>query len=135
MRRWVVAAALLVAGCGVQPTEPIGGSPATGALVFLVRNGSVVPVLRPTRHQTGPSAALALLAEGPSPGELADGYRSEVPYEADPVSIQDSTVTLSLDVTTLSTVAVSQIVCTTAIPGPVTLQGGGQTRGPASCPV
>jgi hypothetical protein len=130
----VAAALLLVAGCGVRPTEPIGGSPATGALVFLVRNNSVAPVLRPTRHQTDPSAALRLLAEGPSPAEQADGYRSEVPYEADPMSIQDSTVTLPVDVATLSTVAVTQIVCTAAVPGPVTLDGGGQTRGPVSCP-
>ena len=135
MRRLVVAVALLVAGCGVQPTDPIGGSAATEALVFLVRNDTVEPVLRVTRYQTGSSAALQLLAQGPSEVEQANGYRSEVPREAEPVTVEASTVTLPIDVTTLSTVAVTQIVCTAAVPGPVTLHGGGHTRGPASCPV
>ncbi|OLF16511.1 hypothetical protein [Actinophytocola xanthii] len=134
MRRLVVAVVLLVTGCGVRPTDPIAGSPATGALVFLVRNDAVEPVLRATRHQTDPSAALRLLAEGPSEVEQANGYRSEVPREAEPMTIEDTTVTLPIDVTTLSTVAMTQIACTAAAPGPVTLRGGGHTRGPVGCP-
>nr|WP_083472843.1 hypothetical protein [Kibdelosporangium phytohabitans] len=124
--------ALLLAGCGVQPTAPIGGSRATGAVIYLVQDGEVTPVLRPTRHESSKLSALELLAEGATPGGL---YTTEVPRELGPRSVDGVTVTVTADVAALSTVAVTQIVCTAAIPQPVTLRGGGQTRGPLSCPV
>ncbi|ONI71107.1 hypothetical protein ALI144C_52175 [Actinosynnema sp. ALI-1.44] len=131
MKRSLVLVALLIAGCGVQPTEPIGGSRAKGAVIYLVQDGEVTPVLRPTRHESSQLSALELLAQGVPPGGL---YTTEVPHDLGPKSVDDKTVAVTVDVTTLSTMAVAQIVCTAAAPGPVTLQGGGQTRGPVSCP-
>nr|WP_042187299.1 hypothetical protein [Kibdelosporangium sp. MJ126-NF4]CEL17972.1 hypothetical protein [Kibdelosporangium sp. MJ126-NF4]CTQ90800.1 hypothetical protein [Kibdelosporangium sp. MJ126-NF4] len=134
MKRVLVLVALLVAGCGVQPTEPIGGSRAKGALIFLVQQGTVQPVLRATRHEVTRLEMLRELATGPNAMEKAGNYSSEVPKDLGPLSVDDSTVTVTVDVTTLSTMALAQIACTAA-PGPVTVQGGGQTRGPVNCPV
>ncbi|RKT55244.1 hypothetical protein [Saccharothrix australiensis] len=129
------AVALLLAGCGVQPSAPIPGSLATGALLYLVRDGAVLPVLRPTRHQTPPAEALALLVAGPSGVEQVQGFTSEVPPSAAPITLDGSTVTLAVDVTALSDLAVTQVACTAATPDPVTLVGGDRRRGPVTCPL
>ncbi|RSM85972.1 hypothetical protein DMH04_14945 [Kibdelosporangium aridum] len=135
MKRALLVLVLVLSGCGVQPSDPIGGSQATGALIYLIRanDNTVVPILRPTKHQTSASAALAMLAAFQV--ERSSGYRSEVPMQAEPMTVNGSTVTVPIDVTSLSTLATLQIVCTAAVPGPVTLVGGGQSRGPLTCPV
>jgi hypothetical protein len=136
VKRVLLAVTLLMAGCGVQPSAPIPGSAATGALLYLVKDeATVTPVLRSTRHASTSTDALVLLVQGPAPAESALGYRTEVPPGVEPITVTGSTVTMSFDVSTLSTVAATQIVCTAAVSGPVTLRGGGQTRGPESCPV
>ncbi|HWO58899.1 MAG TPA: hypothetical protein VNO31_02495 [Umezawaea sp.] len=133
MRRTLaLAALLLLTACGVRPSDVILGGPAPTATsvvpVYWVSDGRVTPVLRP---DFGPG--LALLATGPTPTEAEQGYTTEVPA-ATVFGTAGSTVTVSVDVTTLSTNAVDQIVCTAAT-GDVTLVGGGQTRGPLTCPV
>ncbi|CCH30790.1 putative secreted protein [Saccharothrix espanaensis DSM 44229] len=129
-----LALAWVSAGCGVQPSEPIGGSAATGALVYLVRDDTVVPVLRPTKQPTTGARALALLAEGPNGREQAQGLTTAVPPGTAPV-LSGNTITVATDVSTLPEVAVSQLVCTAAAAEPLTLVGGGHRRGPLTCPV
>ncbi|MCE7001894.1 hypothetical protein LWC34_03440 [Kibdelosporangium philippinense] len=135
MKRALLALALIVAGCGVQPSSPIPGSHATGALIYLVRtyDGTLAPILQPARFDTKIEAALDILTN--TQIEPAVGYRNEVPRNAGPMTVTGSTVRLPIDVSTLSTLAAQQIVCTAAISGPATLVGGGQTRGRISCPV
>ncbi|HEX6340349.1 hypothetical protein [Umezawaea sp.] len=131
-RAAALAAVLLVAGCGVRPSGVIVGGPAPTAAavisVYFVSGGRVAPVPRP-----GSASALAQLAVGPTTAEREQGYATEVPAGA-VLDAAGSTVTVSVDVTSLSANAVDQIVCTTAA-GSVTLVGGGQSRGPLACPV
>jgi len=131
-RALVLATALLATACGVRPSDVILGGPAPTATstipVFWVSDGHVTPVLRPDS-----GSGLALLATGPTTAEAEQGYTTEVPAGI-VFGTAGSTVTVSVDVTSLSTNAVDQIVCTAAT-GDVTLVGGGQTRGPLTCPV
>jgi hypothetical protein len=131
-RALALATLLLVTACGVRPSDVIVGGPAPTATavipVYLVSDGRVTPVSRPD-----PASGLAQLAVGPTTAEREQGYTTEVPAGVS-LEAAGSTVTVSTDVTSLSTNAVDQIVCTAAL-GPVTLVGGGQTRGPLECPV
>jgi hypothetical protein len=126
---------LLLAGCGVQPTEPITGTQATGTVLYLIQNGSLVPVLRPTRYQTLSGETLAMLADNPTAAERDLGLTTEVPAGSGPFRVERTTITLQVDPYSLSALAAAQIVCTAAIPGPATLVGGGQVRGSVTCPV
>ena len=126
---------LLLAGCGVQPTDPINGNRASGVMLYLVLGNSPVPVLRTSRYELKPGDALTLLAGSPTGPERDMGLTTEVPAAAVPITLSGSTITLQVDPNTLSALAVGQLVCTAAIPGPATLVGGGQTRGSVTCPV
>jgi hypothetical protein len=127
--------ALLLAGCGVQPTDPIRGLPATGAMIYLVQANAPVPVLRPTRNQVDANEMLALLAGGPTAAEREARFTTEVPTAAAPMMVDGSTVTLQVDPNSLSLTGAEQIACTASAPDAVTLVGGGQYRGPITCPV
>jgi hypothetical protein len=124
-----------VVGCGVQPTEPITGTATTGAMLYLIQNGSLIAVLRPTRYQTRTGETLALLEDNPSAAERDLGITTEVPAGSGPFGVERTTITLQVDPYSLSALAAAQIVCTAAIPGPVTLVGGGQVRGSVTCPI
>ncbi|MCI2423366.1 hypothetical protein MOQ72_38700 [Saccharopolyspora sp. K220] len=149
-RALLAGAALLAvsAGCGVRPSAAIPGAPAPaerpdGVGFYLVLNGKLMPVLRPTGQQS----ALALLAAGPNAEERAQGFTTEIPPDAAPIELAHDSpsmvVTLSTDVAGLSTMAVDQIVCTAIIDTPgrasglgsVTLVGHGRSRGPQTCPL
>lgn len=134
MKRVLAVLALLLAGCGVQPTGPIRGVPATGAMIYLVRGNAPVPVLRSTPNQVNANEVLTLLAAGPTAAERDAGFTTEVPPAAAPMAVEGSTVILQVDPNTLSLVAAQQIACTAAAPAPVTLVGGGQSRG-VTCPI
>ncbi|WP_018680229.1 hypothetical protein [Actinokineospora enzanensis] len=134
MRRLILVTLLLAAGCGVQPTDPIVGTPATGAVIYLVQGDTVVPVLRPTRNPTSGDEALALLTDGPTPTERGHVLKSEIPSGAAPITLTGSTVTVSVPASELSDLALVQIVCTAAVHSPVTVVGGGHERGPLDCP-
>jgi hypothetical protein len=127
----LLATALLVTACGVRPSGVIRGGPAptaaSSATVYLVADGRVAPVRRPDT-----ASALALLAAGPTADELGQGFTTELPAGTT-LTASGTTVTVSVDVTSLSTNAVAQIVCT-AGPAPVTLVGGDRSRGPLACP-
>jgi hypothetical protein len=143
-RRWL-AAALLAAGCGVQPSGVIvGAAPPSGAVdrsgaLYLVRAGRVTPVQRPVRP--GPpstEARLDQLAAGPTAAESARGLTTEVPRSAAPftVTVSGGVVTVRAAGGELSDVAVDQVVCTAAEPGsPVTVTVRDRSAGPRTCPV
>lgn len=128
MRAALLVLLLVVAGCGVRPTAVIGGAQAPsgdpdGALLFLVSDGTVVPVVRPTRPSRPPGEGIpggepadpfALLAAGPTADERALGLTSEVPAEAVPTDVTPAdndgvTVRLPIDVTALSALAAEQL--------------------------
>jgi hypothetical protein len=86
--------------------------------------------------RAGTADPLTLLANGPDDNERAQGFTTEIPPDAGPIQLTQSGVTLSSNVSALSTTAVNQIVCTvTNGPGvaAVTLAGRGQNRGPEHC--
>jgi len=155
---WVVLTAVLIAGCGVRPSGVIPGGPApTGgvlvrpgtppgpaAVLYFLDGSSLTPALRPTRQHLSPTRTLALLQNGPNDDERAANLTSEVPTGLDPVTVTTDAsgnvaVAVSADVTTLSTTAVDQIVCTVrdalSTTAPITLTGDAATRGPRSCPL
>lgn len=146
---WVVLVAALGAGCGVRPSGVITGGPAPtaqaeGATLYLLDDSSLRIVRRATRQHLSPTQTLALLQGGPDHEELAANLTSDVPAGLDPVSVTtdasgDVHVLVSADVTTLSTAAVDQIVCTVrdalSTTAPVTVTSGAATRGPQLCPL
>ena len=145
----VVLIAIFAAGCGVRPSGVIrGGSAPTGqaegATLYFLANSSLTPVLRPTRQPLWPTQTLELLQTGPNSDERAANLTSEVPTGLDPVTVTTDPsgtvdVVLSADVTTLSTAAVDQIVCTVrdalGTTAPITLTSDAATRGPQLCPL
>lgn len=171
LARRVLAAGLVslaaVTGCGVQPSDviPAGAppsgrvAPATTITLYLVKDGRLGVVTRPGDRPMFPADTLALLADGPTAGERARGFTTDVPPEAGPFSVTAKpagrlVVTLSSPAGDLSALAVGQIVCTAAArvpenpgsqgnpenpenpgnPVQVTVVGAGQSVGPRSCP-
>lgn len=145
----VVLIAVLGTGCGVRPSGVITGGPAPteqvrGVALYFLAGSTPTPVLRLTGQRLSPTRTLVLLQHGPDREERATNLTSEVPAGLDPVTVTtDATggvdVVVSADVTTLSTKAVDQIVCTVrdALPtaAPVAITSGTETRGPRLCPV
>jgi hypothetical protein len=154
----VLAAGLVslvaVAACGVRPSDVIPvGDPPSGAVaptseitLYLVKNGRLSAVTRPGRRLSQ-ADTLALLADGPTAREQAQGLTTDVPPEAGPFSVTAApgrppghlVVTPSTPAGELSALAVEQIVCTAAArvpagPAQVTVVGAGQDVGPRSCP-
>lgn len=145
----IVLVALLSAGCGVRPSGVITGGPAPtgqarGVALYFLADSSLTPVLRQTRQPLWPTQTLALLQNGPNGDERAANLTSEIPAGLDPVTVTthpsgNVDVVVSADVTTLSTTAVDQIVCTVrdalSTTAPITLTSGAASRGPLSCPL
>lgn len=145
----VVLVAVLIAGCGVRPSGVITGrpaptGPAEGANLYFLANSSLRVVRRSTREHLSPTQTLALLQDGPDRDERAENLTSEVPNGLGPVTITiDASgsvdVVVSGDVTTLSTTAIDQIVCTVrdtlSTTAPITLTSDAATRGPRICPL
>ncbi|MET7397267.1 hypothetical protein ABZS66_27660 [Dactylosporangium sp. NPDC005572] len=148
-----VLAVLLPAGCGVRPSGVITGGPAPRAAggwvrLYLVKDGTLTPVLRRADPHTRPTQTLELLLAGPTGDERADGYTTEVPPGLGPVAVQAgelaATVAVAGDPVALSATAAGQIACTvvdavSADPAArprftVTLTGPGRSRGPERCP-
>ncbi|GAA2413661.1 hypothetical protein GCM10010404_84550 [Nonomuraea africana] len=163
LARRVLAAGLVslvaVAGCGVRPSDVIrAGDPPSGRVappsgrvaptttitLYLVKNGRLSAVTRPSDRPMFQADTLVLLAAGPTAREQAHGLTTDVPPEAGPFSVTAEpaghlVVTLSTPAGELSTLAVEQIVCTTAATAPespaqVTIVGAGQSVGPRNCP-
>jgi hypothetical protein len=136
----VLALVLALTACGIRPTDPIPGLTApngpvenTSPALYWVSEGNVVAVGRPQGSLSGYDV-IALLAQGPSVAEQNRGLTTEVPVDAAPATVDRVAtgldVTLSTDVSLLSSVAVQQIVCTllgSQAVGTVNLRGGGHS--------
>ncbi|WP_410813696.1 hypothetical protein [Micromonospora sp. 067-2] len=149
--------ALLVAGCGVRPSDVITGRPATagpseGIGLYLLRYGQLVLVITPIDPATPPEKTLGWLAAGPDDEMRRQGLTSEVPegvIPASPVTVTADrsglTVTMTGPVLPLSAAAADQIACTLADAAArtdladtfasVTIAGPDGARPPRVCPV
>jgi hypothetical protein len=123
-----LAAALLVAGCGVPPSGVIeAGDPATGITpaldIYFLSGGSLVPVPRQIPPGADVGTAVRLLFDGPFPPENGK-LRTELPRLkiAPAVYVEsDGTVLIRLseDVPPFTETAMEQLVCTAdAAPSP-----------------
>ncbi|ANN16962.1 hypothetical protein SD37_15790 [Amycolatopsis orientalis] len=122
-----LAAATLVAACGVQPTGvvPAGPGPSmrattgpavlTGLTLYFVSDGRVVPVTRPTEGFISPEGAITMLLKGPTEREAAQGLTTFVPPEVGRVEVYSSdppSMVLPFSVRKFSDQALNQLVCT-----------------------
>ncbi|MER6513869.1 hypothetical protein ABT158_44130 [Nonomuraea sp. NPDC001636] len=146
-----LAALVAVAGCGVRPSDVIAvGEPPKGPvaltttiILYLVQDGRLSAVTRPSARPLFRTERLALLAAGPTEEERARGLSTEVPPEADPflVTVKASgrmVLTASAPGGDLSPLAVQQIVCTAAAlpgsPARISVAGARTSVDPRDCP-
>lgn len=123
----VLAAAALLAACGVQPTGvvPAGPGPSIrattgtsvvgGLTLFFVSDGRVIPVTRPSEGFISPEGAVTLLLQGPTDREAAQGLTTFVPPELGKLRVYSgdpSSLALPFSVRKLSDQAINQLVCT-----------------------
>ncbi|RSN23926.1 hypothetical protein NQK81_07135 [Amycolatopsis roodepoortensis] len=123
-----LAAATLLAACGVQPTGvvPAGPGPSirattgtyvrAGLTLYFVSDGRVIPVTRPSEGFISPEGALTLLLKGPTEREAAQGLTTFVPPEIGRVEVYSgnpTSIVLPFPVRKLSNQAINQLVCTT----------------------
>lgn len=118
-RIWLVAAVLLVAGCGVDPSGVTdGGEAPTGVapgvtLYFVDAHDRLQPQLRRTGRLGGISDALALLLAGPGGSDMRTGIApaevTRVIVDVTPGLIHLRVPLATYEVTPLG---IDQIVCT-----------------------
>ncbi|MFE0024865.1 hypothetical protein [Amycolatopsis sp. NPDC059021] len=121
----------LTAACGVQPTGgavPAGPAPTlptpgaeSGTLIlYFVLDGHPAAVVRSVGGPVSVNTALSILLRGPDPDDRIRGYSTELPppgpglIGSDPSSDR-MVISVPFAVTTLSSTAVNQLVCTAAI--------------------
>ncbi|MER6582981.1 hypothetical protein [Nonomuraea sp. NPDC001023] len=141
----------LVAGCGVRPSDAISaGEPPRGSValtttivLYLVKDGRLSAVTRPSARPLFRTERLALLAAGPTAEERAFGLSTEVPPEAEPFVVTVKArgrmvLTPSAPGGDLSSLAVQQIVCTAAAlpdsPARIAVAGARTGVDPRDCP-
>jgi hypothetical protein len=146
---WAGLIAVLTAGCGVRPSAVITGlpapaAPAEGATLYFLDNSALRRVLRPTPQHLSPTQTLALLQGGPNRDEQAENLTSEVPTGLEPLAVTIDAaghvdVVVSANVTSLSSAAIDQIVCTVSdtlsTTAPITLTSNATSRAPRICPL
>lgn len=130
-RIWLVAAVLMIAGCGVQPSGVTdGGEAPTGVapgatLYFVNAHDELVPDPRATGRLDTVAAALSLLLLGPGGSdlrtEIAPTTNTQVVVTATPGVLQLRVPLAPREVTPLG---IDQIVCTAL---GVHVQSGGAT--------
>lgn len=123
----ILTVAMLVAGCGVQPTGVVSAGPGPRlrgtanpakpdlVVLYFVTDGRVLPVDRPAVGATSPEAALSLLMKGPTADEAAQGFTTFVPSEVGRVQVyagDPAFIVLPFSGYKLSGQAVNQLVCT-----------------------
>ncbi|MFI9597748.1 hypothetical protein [Nonomuraea sp. NPDC052265] len=146
-----LVAVVAVTGCGVRPSEVISvGEPPRGSVavtttitLYLVKDGRLSAVTRPSARPMFRTERLALLAAGPTAEERARGLTTEVPPDAGPFSVTVKVrgrVALNPSVPggDLSPLAVRQMVCTAAAlpdsPARITVVGARTSVDPRDCP-
>ncbi|YCK37980.1 hypothetical protein ACNF49_29190 [Actinomadura sp. ATCC 39365] len=146
-----LVALVAVTGCGVRPSDVISvGEPPKGSVavtttivLYLVQDGRLSAVRRPSARPLFLTERLALLAAGPTAEERASGFGTEVPPEADPFLVTAKAhgrmvLTPSAPGGDLSALAVQQIVCTAAAltdsPARITVAGARTNVDPRDCP-
>jgi hypothetical protein len=150
-RTWLVALALLVAGCGVQPSgvEAVGQAPtgvASGVTLYFVdAHDRLQPQLRETEHLGTVAEAVSLLLSGPGGSgmrtQIVSSEVTRVVVDTAPGLIRLRVPLAGYEVTPLG---IDQIVCTAL---GVWVQGGGskttrvavsltsETDEPRTCPL
>jgi hypothetical protein len=150
-RTWLVALALLVAGCGVQPSgvEDVGQAPtgvASGVTLYFVdAHDRLQPQLRETEHLGTVAEAVSLLLSGPGGSgmrtQIVSSEVTRVVVDTAPGLIRLRVPLAGYEVTPLG---IDQIVCTAL---GVWVQGGGskttrvavsltsETDEPRTCPL
>jgi hypothetical protein len=128
-RIWPAVAALLLAGCGVQPSGVTGGGEAPSGvapgvtLYFVGARGELRPQLRRTGHLGTIAEAMSLLLWGPhDPGlrtEIQPSGTTQVVVTTAPGVIQ---LMVPLSIHEVTPLGIDQIVCTAL---GVHVQGGG----------
>ncbi|WP_414937813.1 hypothetical protein [Amycolatopsis sp. cmx-11-51] len=123
-----LASAMLVAGCGVQPTGviPAGPGPSLratsgptvvgGLTLYFVSEGRVIPVTRPSEGFISPEGAITLLMKGPTEREAAQGLTTFIPPEMGRVEVYSgdpASMVLPFSMRKLSNQAINQLICTT----------------------
>ncbi|MEU1392800.1 MULTISPECIES: hypothetical protein [unclassified Nonomuraea] len=146
-----LVALVVVTGCGVRPSDVISvGEPPKGSVavtmtivLYLVKDGRLSAVTRPSARPLFRTERLALLAAGPTAEERAFGLGTEVPPEADPFLVTAKArgrmvLTPSAPGGDLSPLAVRQIVCTAAAlpdsPARIAVAGARTSVDPRDCP-
>jgi hypothetical protein len=128
-RIWPAVAALLLAGCGVQPSGVTGGGEAPSGvapgvtLYFVGARGELRPQLRRTGHLGTISEAMSLLLLGPGDSDLhtqiTSNSSTQVVVTTAPGVIQ---LMVPLSIHEVTPLGIDQIVCTAL---GVHVQGGG----------
>ena len=128
-RIWLAVAVLLLAGCGVQPSEVTdGGEAPTGVapgvtLYFVDAQGELRPQLRRTDRLGSISEAMSLLLLGLRDSDL----HTEIAYDASTQVVVTTTpgvirLLVPLTIDDVTPLGIDQIVCTAL---GVHVQGGG----------
>ncbi|MFD5096217.1 hypothetical protein ACFWMR_36820 [Amycolatopsis thailandensis] len=122
-----LAAATLVAACGVQPTGvvPAGPGPSIratsgakglgGTTLYFVSEGRVIPVTRPSESYISAEGAITMLLKGPTEREAAQGLTTFIPPGLDRIAVypgDPSSLALPFSVRKFSNQAINQLICT-----------------------
>lgn len=145
-RLLIVLLALTATACGVRPTDVIEGDPAPteeeiteGTVLYFLQGATLTRVVRPPSDKP----LLELLAQGPTPEEQAEGFTTEIPQNASPITLvpatNGTTVRVASRLKDLSPLAQSQLVCTAITPDQppgveIILEDATETLPPQRCP-
>ena len=151
MRRVSVLAAvlLLLAGCGVRPSEviPAGEAPRQKATIqtalFWLGEGRLVWHPRMTTTRLAPESAVEALLQGPTPAEQNFGLSTALPVGNILVTMEyrDGLMRVTVDtgVASWNGMALDQVACTTVFAlgqsVPVVVVGSDEQREARTCPV
>jgi hypothetical protein len=123
----VLAVLLLVSACGVKPTpvvpagpaptvrSPASDGPGTDVILYYVLDDRVAPVTHPGGWPVSVESTLAMLLDGPTAGEQADGYTTALPRWSGGITLtpgSPATITVPFPLRPLTSAGINQLVCT-----------------------